>query len=89
MLVKYFTQNGEKWQIRKTSRKMVQFGIPSKLLHENGPISTFDIIFCRNVRSHFLSNPSGSALSTALAAFCWHRDGFLIVDSDEYRPRPY
>lgn len=52
LLVKYFSQNGERWQINQQLRDMVQFK-EMNLLGEYGPIGTFDIVFCRNVLIYF------------------------------------
>lgn len=52
LLVKYFAQNGERWQINQQLRDMVQFK-EMNLLGEFGPIGTFDIVFCRNVLIYF------------------------------------
>jgi chemotaxis protein methyltransferase CheR len=50
-LVKYFQQNGDKWQVNDKLRSMVQFK-PMNLLNEWG-LGNFDIIFCRNVLIYF------------------------------------
>lgn len=52
MLVKYFQQNGDKWQISDKIRNMVQFKTMN-LLGDWGGIGTFDVIFCRNVLIYF------------------------------------
>src|SRR5690349_22650095 len=52
MLVKYFTQVGEMWQIAPEIRAMVQFR-PFNLLHDCGHLGIFDIVFCRNVLIYF------------------------------------
>ncbi|MDP9127580.1 MAG: protein-glutamate O-methyltransferase CheR [Pseudomonadota bacterium] len=53
LLVKYFQQSGtEKWQIKEELRRMVQFRA-ANLLHDFGPIGTFDVVYCRNVLIYF------------------------------------
>ena len=52
MLVKYFTQNGELWQLKAEIRGMVQHR-QLNLLQDFSHLGTFDIIFCRNVLIYF------------------------------------
>src|SRR5262249_12992189 len=52
LLVKYFTQIGETWQIAPDIRAMVQFK-PFNLLSDFGQLGMFDRIFCRNVLIYF------------------------------------
>ena len=52
MLVKYFTQNGELWQLNADIRGMVQHR-QLNLLQDFSHLGTFDIIFCRNVLIYF------------------------------------
>jgi chemotaxis protein methyltransferase CheR len=52
MLVKYFTQNGELWQLKPEIRGMVQHR-QLNLLQDFSHLGTFDIIFCRNVLIYF------------------------------------
>ena len=52
MLMKYFTQNGELWQLNADIRSMVQFR-PLNLLQDFSHLGTFDIVFCRNVLIYF------------------------------------
>lgn len=52
LLMKYFTQAGEMWQITEEIRKMVSYR-PFNLLESYGSLGTFDIIFCRNVLIYF------------------------------------
>lgn len=48
MLMKYFRQNGDKWEIDPTIRGMVEYG-EFNLLNDPTPMGQFDIVFCRNV----------------------------------------
>jgi chemotaxis protein methyltransferase CheR len=50
--VKYFTQNGELWQLKSEIRGMVQHR-QLNLLQDFSHLGTFDIIFCRNVLIYF------------------------------------
>lgn len=52
MLVKYFKQVEDKWQINDKMRSMVQYRTMN-LLEDWGPIGVFDVIFCRNVLIYF------------------------------------
>jgi len=52
MLVKYFTQKGELWQLNADIRSMVQYR-QLNLLQDFSHLGTFDIIFCRNVLIYF------------------------------------
>jgi chemotaxis protein methyltransferase CheR len=52
MLVKYFKQIGELWQINPDIRAMVQHR-QFNLLHDFSGLGVFDVIFCRNVLIYF------------------------------------
>jgi chemotaxis protein methyltransferase CheR len=52
LLLKYFTQVGEMWQIAPELRAMIEFR-PFNLLHAFASLGTFDVIFCRNVLIYF------------------------------------
>ncbi len=52
MLVKYFKQDGEKWQISPEIRNMVQFR-DFNLLSDPSSLGRFDVVFCRNVLIYF------------------------------------
>ena len=52
MLVKYFRQDGDKWQIDQRLRAMVKYR-EFNLLSDLSPLGTFDVIFCRNVLIYF------------------------------------
>jgi chemotaxis protein methyltransferase CheR len=52
MLVKYFTQAGELWQLNADIRAMVQHQ-QLNLLQDFSHLGTFDVIFCRNVLIYF------------------------------------
>jgi chemotaxis protein methyltransferase CheR len=52
MLVKYFSQIGELWQLNADIRAMVQHR-QLNLLQDFSHLGTFDVIFCRNVLIYF------------------------------------
>jgi chemotaxis protein methyltransferase CheR len=52
LLVKYFTQSGELWQISPEIRGMVQHR-QLNLLQDFSHLGKFDVIFCRNVLIYF------------------------------------
>jgi chemotaxis protein methyltransferase CheR len=52
MLVKYFTQTGELWQLNADIRAMVQHR-QLNLLQDFSNLGSFDVIFCRNVLIYF------------------------------------
>jgi chemotaxis protein methyltransferase CheR len=52
LLVKYFMQTGELWQLNADIRAMVQHR-QLNLLQDFSQLGTFDVIFCRNVLIYF------------------------------------
>jgi chemotaxis protein methyltransferase CheR len=52
LLMKYFTQVGDIWQLNADVRAMVQFR-QLNLLQDFSHLGTFDVIFCRNVLIYF------------------------------------
>lgn len=52
MLMKYFKQVEDKWQLNDDIRKMVKFE-NFNLLHDMKGLGVFDVIFCRNVLIYF------------------------------------
>jgi len=52
MLVKYFKQNGDLWQLNADIRAMVQHR-QLNLLQDFSQLGKFDVIFCRNVLIYF------------------------------------
>jgi chemotaxis protein methyltransferase CheR len=61
MLVKYFTQMGDKWQISKEMRDKIKYQ-SFNLLEDMRPLGQFDIIFCRNVLIYFDQQTKGKIL---------------------------
>jgi chemotaxis protein methyltransferase CheR len=52
LLMKYFTQVGDVWQLNADVRAMVQYR-QLNLLQDFSHLGTFDVIFCRNVLIYF------------------------------------
>ena len=52
LLIKYFKQQGDRWHLDDTVRRMAQFK-RFNLLENYRPLGLFDIIFCRNVLIYF------------------------------------
>ena len=78
MLVKYFTQVGELWQINADIRAMVQHR-QLNLLQDFSHLGTFDVIFCRNVLIYFDQETKIGIFerlrgcSSPMACWCWAR----------------
>ncbi|MEQ8332896.1 protein-glutamate O-methyltransferase CheR [Nisaea sp.] len=52
LLVKYFQQDGDRWQLNEKIRRMVTFR-EFNLLQDPRALGNFDIVFCRNVLIYF------------------------------------
>src|SRR5258708_12222709 len=57
LLVKYFKQTGELWQINADIRAMIAHR-QLNLLHDFSQLGVFDVIFCRNVLIYFDQEPN-------------------------------
>jgi chemotaxis protein methyltransferase CheR len=80
MLVKYFSQNGDRWQIKDHIRQMVQFR-EGNLLRDLGPIGVFDVVFCRNVLIYFDPPTKGRVLESIASIIA--PDGVLLLGGAE------
>ncbi len=80
MLVKYFRQADESWQIVPELRNMVQFRTLN-LLNDFSPLGRFDLVFCRNVLIYF-DQPSKTQVLERLARQM-PDDGYLILGAAE------
>lgn len=80
LLVKYFTQVGEMWQVAPEIRSMVQYR-PFNLLDGFASLGRFDIIFCRNVLIYF-DQPTKVSVLDRLAKIM-EPDGFLVLGAAE------
>jgi chemotaxis protein methyltransferase CheR len=80
MLVKYFTQNGELWQLNAEIRSMVQHR-QLNLLQDFSHLGSFDVIFCRNVLIYF-DQDTKSGIFDRLARML-EPDGVLALGAAE------
>jgi chemotaxis protein methyltransferase CheR len=80
MLVKYFKQVGEMWQIAPEIRAMVRYR-PFNLLHDLAALGTFDVVFCRNVLIYFDQDTKIAVLERL--ARQTEADGYLILGAAE------
>jgi chemotaxis protein methyltransferase CheR len=80
MLVKYFTQSGETWQVSSEIRSMVQYK-PLNLLADFSSLGAFDIVFCRNVLIYF-DQPTKINVMERIARLT-ETDGYLVLGAAE------
>ncbi len=80
MLVKYFTQSGETWQVAADIRSMVQFR-PLNLLADFSSLGTFDVVFCRNVLIYF-DQPTKTDVMERIARMM-EPDSYLVLGAAE------
>ncbi len=80
MLVKYFTQVGELWQLTPELRGMVQLK-PFNLLQDLTRLGTFDVVFCRNVLIYF-DQPTKTDVLERMARVI-APDGYLALGAAE------
>ena len=93
LLVKYFTQTGELWQINADIRGMVQHR-PLNLLEDFSHLGKFDVIFCRNVLIYFDQETKVSIFERMNKVI--EPDGMLMLGAaesvvgitDSFRPCP-
>ena len=80
LLVKYFKQVGELWQINSDVRAMVQHR-QLNLLHDFSSLGTFDVVFCRNVLIYFDQDMKINIFGRL--ARLMEPDGFLVLGAAE------
>jgi len=80
LLVKYFQQNGDRWQISQKIRSMVQYR-EFNLLQDPVSLGRFDVVFCRNVLIYF-DQPTKAKVLNGIAKQM-PDDGFLILGGAE------
>jgi chemotaxis protein methyltransferase CheR len=80
LLLKYFTQIGDSWQIARAIRAMVDFR-PLNLLGDFGQLGTFDAVFCRNVLIYFDQVTKIRVLERLARAM--EQDAFLVLGAAE------
>jgi len=80
LLVKYFKQTGDRWQIDPTLRDIIRFKT-FNLLDDMVSLGTFDVIYCRNVLIYF-DQPTKQVVLERLARQL-APDGFLYLGGAE------
>jgi chemotaxis protein methyltransferase CheR len=80
MLVKYFKQIGELWQVNADLRAMVQHR-QLNLLHDFANLGSFDVIFCRNVLIYFDQDTKSNIFGRLARSS--EPDGFLVLGAAE------
>ena len=80
LLVKYFKQTGEIWQVNAEVRAMVQHR-QLNLLHDFSQLGLFDVIFCRNVLIYFDQDTKIKIFNRLAKAT--EADGFLVLGAAE------
>ena len=80
LLVKYFKQNGDKWQISPQIRQMATFR-EFNLLTDLSALGQFDVVFCRNVLIYFDQPTKGRVLDQISRIM--PPDGFLYLGGAE------
>jgi chemotaxis protein methyltransferase CheR len=80
LMIKYFKQQGDKWQIDAGLRAMVQYK-PFNLLDDPKPLGMFDVVFCRNVLIYFDQETKGKVLGRIACQM--PKDGFLYLGGAE------
>jgi chemotaxis protein methyltransferase CheR len=80
LLVKYFVQVGDRWQIDDSLRRMIKFR-PFNLLDDLQPLGKFDVVFCRNVLIYF-DTPTKTRVLGGIADML-PPDGFLYLGGAE------
>jgi chemotaxis protein methyltransferase CheR len=80
LLVKYFRQSGEIWQLSPEIRAMVQFR-QLNLLQDFSHLGKFDIVFCRNVLIYFDQDTKVSIFNRISKIL--EPDGYLTLGAAE------
>jgi len=80
LLLKYFSQNDEMWQIAPEIRAMVKYR-QLNLLSDFSDLGTFDLIFCRNVLIYFDQETKIDVLDRLAEVIA--DDGYLVLGAAE------
>jgi chemotaxis protein methyltransferase CheR len=80
LLVKYFTQVGELWQLNADIRGMVQHR-QLNLLQDFSQVGMFDVIFCRNVLIYFDQDTKAAVFERLVKQL--EPDGMLMLGAAE------
>ena len=76
MLIKYFSEVGDMWQVSPEIRGMVTFK-PFNLLDSYAPLGSFDVVFCRNVLIYFDQDTKADVLNRLAQIMPDHGSLFL------------
>jgi chemotaxis protein methyltransferase CheR len=79
-LVRYFTQEGDRWKLKDSIKNMVTYRL-FNLLDDPTPFGHFDVIFCRNVLIYF-DLPTKIKIVNHLASILT-QDGYLLLGGAE------
>ncbi|MGH6940899.1 CheR family methyltransferase [Hypericibacter sp.] len=80
LLVKYFIQSGDRWQISPKIRSMVDYR-EFNLLTDSMVLGRFDVVYCRNVLIYFDQETKAKVLDRV--ANLMPEDGFLFLGGAE------
>ncbi|HEY6023606.1 MAG TPA: protein-glutamate O-methyltransferase CheR [Pseudolabrys sp.] len=80
LLVKFFNQQGESWQLTPEVRSMVQFRTLN-LLNDFSSLGSFDVVFCRNVLIYFDQDNKVAVLNRIARQM--PDDGYLVLGAAE------
>ncbi|ODN68765.1 CheR family methyltransferase [Methylobrevis pamukkalensis] len=80
LLLKYFTQTGDTWQVSSELRQMIQWK-KLNLLDNFSNLGSFDIVFCRNVLIYF-DQPTKIDVLGRISKML-PEDGFLVLGAAE------
>jgi len=80
LLVKYFTQVGDRWQVNQKIRSMVQYK-EFNLLNDPRALGKFDVVFCRNVLIYF-DQPTKAKILNNVSGLM-PNDGYLFLGGAE------
>ena len=86
LLVKYFTQVGELWQLNADIRGMVQHR-QLNLLQDFSQVGMFDVIFCRNVLIYFDQDTKAAIFERLVRQL--EPDGMLMLGAAEIGGRDH
>jgi chemotaxis protein methyltransferase CheR len=80
MLVRYFSQIGDTWQLAPEIRAMVQYR-PLNLLTDFAQLGSFDLVFCRNVLIYFDQGLKADVLNRLARVI--DPNGYLVLGAAE------
>lgn len=80
LMLKYFKQTGDMWQVDPALRSMVQYK-PFNLLDSYTSMGQFDIIFCRNVLIYFDQATKSDIMGRLSKQVS--KDGYLVLGAAE------